>query len=491
MMNMRTFQKILTFLFLLLLPTVIHAQTAVSAPQTPSVQIDNPKEILPLLGQNHYYTVTFRGNSEAIVTFRAAFSNFNDNPKSSVSFKVPKVTPKQITAFQIIREKRCIRFDEQFYNDPTRSKSLEKPRCLEYQEPNYFDSWWEGTTYNRAEVEIKGDTVNISLPNPINPNGSGSIILFYKSQDYVKRGFGGVYKYTFESLKSDEPISYLAVGINTDSDMKLKGASTGIDYFSPVISPLIDSLSVVKKTNIVSPDLDNLISQIGQGTIVKYSNYLGPLDSLTVSGAYASSLFALYSKEITIAVSIIIAILLIISFMILFFSKRSHDRTDADISEKTVSTNSHPSALTFVWILFLGFILASVMSAYTVLLYFLSRAVQNSPYYEFNSFLMLILTVVSSGVYAVILFLPTAVVALKKGYKWALITFAVMFFWIILYAFAGVVFVLSRLGSIYPYNSQPVPVPMPYIEYKQPESIEPTPALLPESEEVKTEQVVE
>src|SRR3990167_1811345 len=339
MMNMRTFQKILTFLFLLLLPTVIHAQTAVSAPQTPSVQIDNPKEILPLLGQNHYYTVTFRGNSEAIVTFRAAFSNFNDNPKS-----------------------------------------LEKPRCLEYQEPNYFDSWWEGTTYNRAEVEIKGDTVNISLPNPINPNGSGSIILFYKSQDYVKRGFGGVYKYTFESLKSDEPISYLAVGINTDSDMKLKGASTGIDYFSPVISPLIDSLSVVKKTNIVSPDLDNLISQIGQGTIVKYSNYLGPLDSLTVSGAYASSLFALYSKEITIAVSIIIAILLIISFMILFFSKRSHDRTDADISEKTVSTNSHPSALTFVWILFLGFILASVMSAYTVLLYFLSRAVQNSPY---------------------------------------------------------------------------------------------------------------
>src|SRR3990167_7697476 len=66
---------------------------------------DNPPQVL---GQDHAYSVTFRGNGEAVVSAKVVFTNLTDTPLSSISLRVPKVDAKDIIVFQVLRDKTCI-----------------------------------------------------------------------------------------------------------------------------------------------------------------------------------------------------------------------------------------------------------------------------------------------------------------------------------------------------------------------------------------------
>ena len=80
----------LVFLFVvsLLVPNHVSATTPQSFIVPDSQQIAFP-------GQDQSYSVTFRGNGEAVVTARVVFVNDSGAPLSSLRLRTPKIDPKK------------------------------------------------------------------------------------------------------------------------------------------------------------------------------------------------------------------------------------------------------------------------------------------------------------------------------------------------------------------------------------------------------------
>src|SRR5512138_3910530 len=56
------------------------------------------------LGQNHSYSVVFRGNGEAVVSARVALGNSTDASIKEVKLRIPRVQASGIYAFQIFKD---------------------------------------------------------------------------------------------------------------------------------------------------------------------------------------------------------------------------------------------------------------------------------------------------------------------------------------------------------------------------------------------------
>ncbi|MEK7587400.1 MAG: hypothetical protein AAB457_01110, partial [Patescibacteria group bacterium] len=94
------FLKTLLFLFVLLLFSI--KAPSVAAQETNMMPF-RPPDTTPILGQEHAYSVMFRGNGDAMVTMRATFTNEEEGPINILSFRIPRVEPRRVSAFQIIR----------------------------------------------------------------------------------------------------------------------------------------------------------------------------------------------------------------------------------------------------------------------------------------------------------------------------------------------------------------------------------------------------
>ncbi|MCX7997214.1 MAG: hypothetical protein N2691_05705, partial [Patescibacteria group bacterium] len=162
----------------------------------------NPGTDIGLMGQDHAYTVTFRGNGESVVSLRIAFSNTGTKTMEALAIRVPRITPQDIVAFQIKREPQCIRYMPYRY-DP--SNPYDNPQCAEYRKPDYFEPWWDTATYFRSETILKGDKIIIDLPNPVAPNESGSVIVYYRGTGYATRNWTGGWNYVFETATVSDP----------------------------------------------------------------------------------------------------------------------------------------------------------------------------------------------------------------------------------------------------------------------------------------------
>src|SRR3989338_11193637 len=59
-----------------------------------------PDYILPpqtepgFLGQDHNYTLVFRGNGEAVVSAKIAFTNKSESPLTELKLRIPRVEPR-------------------------------------------------------------------------------------------------------------------------------------------------------------------------------------------------------------------------------------------------------------------------------------------------------------------------------------------------------------------------------------------------------------
>ena len=88
------------------------------------------------LGQDHAYTVVFRGNGEAVVSARVVLTNKGETPLSEISLRVPKMEPKDVFVYQVIREKQCARYGISVYDPATRTYPQV---CEEYADPDYYN----------------------------------------------------------------------------------------------------------------------------------------------------------------------------------------------------------------------------------------------------------------------------------------------------------------------------------------------------------------
>src|SRR3989344_1196483 len=134
------------------------------------------------LGQNHNYSVTFRGNAEAVVSARIIFSNLEESTMSAMTLRVPRAMPQDVMVYQISREPQCIRYrtlqqpamgatvmpiDPRMGSGIGIAESIIdslKPVCEEYQEPDFTQYWYGGNTYHKAEVIMGTDSFTINFP---------------------------------------------------------------------------------------------------------------------------------------------------------------------------------------------------------------------------------------------------------------------------------------------------------------------------------------
>lgn len=434
----------LLLLFTLLInPSNLSAQsiTKILSPNNGPDVITKPTYSPSFVGQDQNYSVVFRGNGEAVVNARFNFFNFSENALEKIELRVPKVNPTDISAFQVILEPYCLRYD---YQSPMEYdyNTGQKYNCLEYQEPDYFNPYSSQGKYQKAKADLQGDTITVTLPKPVQSQSGGSYILYYRTIGYAKKDFFQTFKFEFETLKVDDKVRNLTVGISTDSDLILKGAGGNVNYrFTDDIAQLRNVGSATEGKAL--PAFDNYYRNIGRGTITKNAYELQPLDSYTVKGSYAASYLSLYSKEVITVISIILIAIILVYLVI----RRLLTRKSA-IPNNVSNTNVNFS--NFLKITGLGFLVAILTLILTLAVLFVSNMINNAPY-EARNILGILFIVISFLLYLLIIIAPCIFIGMRKGFWWGVGLLASIIIMLTLFTLVAVLLIFLTRTQFTPY----------------------------------------
>lgn len=389
-------------------------------------------------GEDQFYTVTFRGNGEAIVTAKYVLTNTSQGTMNSVALRFPKSDPKDVLVYQVIRDRQCIRYNPVPLMEGAKIRTQ---NCAEYQEPDYFQYWGQ-SRYQKAPTSYSGDTLTITLPTPIKANFSGSYVLYYRALGYAKKDLFGGFNYTFETPKVEGKIRNLQVGITGDSDILFKGEKGKVNYrFDESVASLKAAPQVAD--GVRSAQFDNFYQQIGQGTVIKTASNLQPLESYTVKGKFAASNFGLYGKDIFVGILVTILFIVVLALIFRWF-KGKYLR---NASKSSAQSERNMSILGTLGISLVSSIL---IVGYTVLIWVLFQVLA-FPLYNNDIFVILLTVLLSLVVYGIFLLGPALLMGLKKGVLWGLATFAVTILLLVFYMVVILVlyFIFQRQPQYY------------------------------------------
>ena len=324
-----------------------------------------------LFGQEHFYSVVFRGNGEAIVYAKIVVTNQNAEPLTEFTFEVPRAAASDLVAYQQQLPRRCTK---QHYEYQTGQQV-----CDEYSEPDYGQAYYGGyygldgqPQYFKMPVEKNGGAYTLKLPAALPTDQSTAFIISYAAKGYVKKTVG-LYSFDFQTLKVDSRISSARVSVDVDTDLAIRGKRSEVNYQAAELSGINMSAAAGAK----SASLDRLASSIGTyGAMVKQAKGLAAGETLTVRGEYARSAWRLYVNSIIWFVVIIAALILGLYYAVRWFRRR-HPAANAPTAPSaapapaaTAGSLLIPSAVT-------GLVSAAAVIIMTVGLQTFSRAVDS------------------------------------------------------------------------------------------------------------------
>jgi len=381
-----------------------------------------------LFGQKHYYSVLFRGNGEAIVTARLELTNPNDQPLSEFSFQIPKANVSEVAMYQSEQSFPCLRYD---YYAPNRP-------CLEYGAPDYrggaYPQYGGNATYTKIDFTVVGNLYKFTLPSPVPPQKSTTVVLSYAAQGYTKNRFG-LFSYAFETVKVPARIQNVQVAIDVDTELYLRGKRSNVEYARPASQTLSSEIGLGASAKITSPAFDSYVHSIGAtGPVVKTAKALAPNESFIVKGEYARNWYRLYLSRIVTAVLILLVIL-----AGLYFGRRYFHRPSPAGQEGTPSGGAITAALIKAqgsnmyvyagWALLSAFLTAGLSIAIYVITQMLDRSYgySHDPIFELATFLIIAI------LYILAIFGPALWVSSTHGVKsflavmaWELVWFLVL-----------------------------------------------------------------
>lgn len=424
----KIFQKIisLSLLSLFILPSFIGTVSAQS-------------ELF--FGQNHSYTVIFRGNGEAITYAKIAITNPDEKQLTEFSFEIPKVSPTEIAMYQMKLPQECVRYD---YNAPGRP-------CLEWRDPDYAQRYYyygygyrEGQTeYQKIQYTKSGNLYRFTLPTPVEPYKSTAIVVAYAAKGYVKKSFG-LFKFNFETIKVPSRIEQIRVAVDVDTDLLLKGKRARVDYGIPATSELAAPQAISSR------DLDRVVGKIGSsGPLVKEAKNLSPNETFIVRGEYATNWFRLYLSSILITILIIAAIFAGVYFLARFLKRRdgqsgqfrsgTNQQMPPQTPQSSISifnlTNISVSLLSVVLVVGLTYLLRFLLESD------LFRSFNIDPVFGIVGFITIIL------LYVLVIFGPATIVAIKHGWKSLISILIAEFLWFVIFLVIYLVLFQSGLTS--------------------------------------------
>ena len=419
----------LSFLVLLFIPGISFTQ---EEPASSGVAVPDIYPIPPnepgFLGQDHSYSVTFRGNGEAVVALKVALTNKGETPLSEVKLRVPRISPQEFFVYQVIKEPSCIRY-------------LTDSACAEYQEPDYYGYWWSKTRYQKAQSEFEEDTLTITLPQAVSADKTGSYLVYFRAMGYAQKNIFGAYKFTFETIKVEDDIRNLTLGISTDSDLVLRGATGEVNYRFEDAGV---ALKGVGGAPAESSAIDTFYNQIGYGSLVKTASSLAPLESYSVSSSFADTRIKLYAKEILIGVGIFLGILAMVLIVARIILKRQSARAQGAQAPSFDTKNLFLS-------LGISFASASFITGYTILAILAATYLIRSVGYDLQAVVTIFVVIISFAVYALLLFAPGIYLGAKKSVGWGIATIILTVVWMFLFLGAGLLIYLAvRIPNVYP-----------------------------------------
>lgn len=416
----------LSFLPAPLTPALAAGEGATTAKMAPDIMPVYPPEKQGFLGQDHAYTVTFRGNGEAVVLLKTVFTNTGNTARNSIELRVPRTIPKDIMAYQVTAAPRCIRYAAQ---PQTEMYMARPPRCEQYEETD-FTPYWGNYTYRKAAAELKGDTITVSLPQAVAPERTGSVLLYFRGFGYARKNLAGAFGYTFETLKTDDRIQSVRVAIETDEDLVLKGVKGNVAYrFDDSVAEL--SAPKAAGLAIASPRLNSLYQQVGSGRVVKSATNLQPLDSYVVKGAFADAAIKLYAGEIVLGFLIVVALG---AGATLFTRWAITASTRAAKAEKRPSVTGKTILMVIVSVI-ASLLIAGLVAGVVAL--FRSGVLQAMP--EMGAIIAVFTVIAAVAVFLFFLLAPAVLVGMKEGAGWGVGTFGLTVLWLIGYLVITVV----------------------------------------------------
>lgn len=261
-------------------------------------------------GENHFYTVIFRGNGEAIVFAKLVFTNRDNSPISSYTFDIPHANPYEMSIYQVVLSPYCIQFD---YQNPSRL-------CLKYQEPDY--SYYGNSTSDFRKINFtkEGTAFKLNLPVAVEPNKSSALVIAYGTKDYVKE-FSGLFSFNFETIKIPARINNIKVAVDADSDLLLKSEKSQVIYQT---SPLVNMTMPAANSQATSQTLGKITQYIGSyAKIMKEAKNLAPNESFVVKGEYANSWLRLYLSPVILTLAVILLIFIVVFLIMKLFNKKA------------------------------------------------------------------------------------------------------------------------------------------------------------------------
>lgn len=246
-------------------------------------------------GQNQqYYSVFFDGEGDAYVVAKINLFELGDNI-TSLDIEIDGEYVRVINAVQevISEEKYCnpnIRDDRVVVNVYNNQKyEQEKPQdgCVswttrymkKYEKIDFVQENYADTTILKMDLE---------------PAESTSILFSYKVKGYVAESLG-VSEFKFKGLKINRDFESARVAINVQTDYKLKGGNSQVNYRH-------DYGFFEKSVSSVAEQSDQLVGlsnriQYQQG-YVKQVYGLDPYENIQVEGKFSKSTFLLYKFRI-------------------------------------------------------------------------------------------------------------------------------------------------------------------------------------------------
>jgi hypothetical protein len=314
---------------------VVGVVAAVVLPAAPIVAAEDL-----LFGEQQSYSVTMRGNGEAVVTARVVFNNSSDKDKTGFDFEVPKLAVSEMVGFQQHIQTACQDYGDikPLGNGTTQLQSsassaagassaavLPRP-CLKYAEPDYASPVY-GTTSTYDKLTIKalgGGKYHAELPKAVPVGQSGALLLSYAGKGYAASQLGA-YKLDFQTLKVGERIKHATVALDVDSGLYLLDGKSKVSYSSSNVSKSAAPLQAGAAAS--TRELDSLSQSVGSGgSLSEEASDLAPGDVLNVRGTYADATWKLHPVRLVLLLVVALAALVGLAWLLAWLKRRLAQR---------------------------------------------------------------------------------------------------------------------------------------------------------------------
>jgi len=265
-----------------------------------------------LFGEQHSYSVTMRGNGEAVVTARIVLTNTSDQPMTKFSFEIPKLQVSELTGYQQHIPDACQYGSTVPLGSTNKAASssasgaaappiVQPNRCVSNTQQSYLQYQYGDTNSNYTPLKfdnLGGNKYSVILPMAVGPQDSTGLLLGYAGMGYAQGRFG-VYSFTFQTLKVGERISDATVAVDVDGDQYLLDGQSKVSYGTTGVSKGAAALPTGTANSANS--LDSIAYGLGQGgEINKEAKDLASGDTFAVKGTYADAAWKLHPGRLVL-----------------------------------------------------------------------------------------------------------------------------------------------------------------------------------------------